>query len=228
MGILLLNIYLNDKIKKISVHYNCLTGGLKLKVGYARVSSTDQNLSRQLKTFKNIGIKKVFKEKKSGKSTSGREELQKLLEFIHDDDEVVIDSLNRLGRNSTELTELISEIHYKHATLTILDFPQMDQIQSKELKQLFTELLIAIYKYNAEQERLDIKRRQAEGIQIAKEKGLFIGKQVEYSEHASDPKKRLVYQSVVRGLKRGDSVTSIAKFNGITRNTVYRIKKDLK
>lgn len=147
-----------------------------------------------------------------------------MLEFIHDD-EVVIDSLNRLGRNSTELTELISEIHYKHTTLTILDFPQMDQIQSKELKQLFTELLIAIYKYNTEQERLDIKQRQAEGVQIAKEKGLFIGKQVEYSEHASDPKERLVYQSVVRGLRRGDSVTSIARFNGITRNTVYRIKK---
>lgn len=93
------------------------------------------------------------------------------------------------------------------------------------MKQLFTELLIAIYKYNTEQERLDIKQRQAEGVQIAKEKGPFIGKQVEYSEHACDPKERLVYQSVVRGLRRGDSVTSIARFNGITRNTVYRIKK---
>ncbi|GAB5848427.1 hypothetical protein JMUB7545_26700 [Staphylococcus aureus] len=68
------------------------------------------------------------------------------------------------------------------------------------------------------------KRRQAQGIQVAKEKGIYKGRPVLYSPNAKDPQKRLVYYRVVELLEQGKSISTIAKEVGITRQTIYRIK----
>ena len=86
-----------------------------MKIGYARVSSIDQNLDRQISALKNAGVKQIFREKKSGKNTN-RPELKKMLNYIHDDDEVIVLSLDRLGRNSQDLTNtflLLKELRTK-------------------------------------------------------------------------------------------------------------------
>ncbi|WP_252897967.1 recombinase family protein [Amylolactobacillus amylophilus] len=123
-----------------------------MQIGYARVSSTDQNLDRQLKQFEGLGIKKIFAEKISGKDRS-RPKLREMLQYIHDDDEVVVTSLDRLGRNSQDLTTIIEEIRSKGAVINILDLPTFDGVQDKNLKALLSNLVMEIYKYTAEEER---------------------------------------------------------------------------
>lgn len=78
-----------------------------------------------------------------------------------------------------------------------------------------------------EQERTETKRRQAQGISIAKQKGVYKGRPTLYSPKAKDPQKRLVYNQVVEMLNKGEAISHIAKENGITRQTVYRIKYEV-
>ena len=78
----------------------------------------------------------------------------------------------------------------------------------------------------SEQERNESKRRQAQGIKVAKEKGVYKGRPVLYSPSAKDPQKRLVYYRVVELLEQGKSISTIAKEVGITRQTIYRIKNN--
>ena len=84
------------------------------KIGYARISSADQNLSRQLEQLK--GCEKIFREAASGASKE-RPQLQALLEYIREGDVVVVSELERLGRNNQELTEVMNDIQAKGATL---------------------------------------------------------------------------------------------------------------
>ena len=78
----------------------------------------------------------------------------------------------------------------------------------------------------SEQERNESKRRQAQGIQVAKEKGVYKGRPLLYSANAKDPQKRVIYHKVVEMLKEGTAISKIAKGVNITRQTIYRIKRD--
>ncbi|MDU7542555.1 MAG: helix-turn-helix domain-containing protein, partial [Escherichia coli] len=70
------------------------------------------------------------------------------------------------------------------------------------------------------------KRRQAQGIQVAKEKGVYKGRPLLYSPNAKDQQKRIIYHRVVEMLEEGQSISKIAKEVNITRQTIYRIKND--
>ncbi|PFN81003.1 transposon DNA-invertase, partial [Bacillus thuringiensis] len=78
-----------------------------------------------------------------------------------------------------------------------------------------------------QQERTEAKRKQAQRISIAKQKGVYKGRPTIYSPAAKDPQKRLVYNQVIEMLNDGEAISHIAKENGITRQTVYRIKHAL-
>lgn len=80
----------------------------------------------------------------------------------------------------------------------------------------------------AEQERTESKRRQSQGIEIAKKKGVYKGRPKLYSPNAKDPQKRAIYRNVVNELEKGIAISEIAKEYGITRQTIYRIKEDSK
>lgn len=201
------------------------------KIGYARVSSTSQRLDRQLVALKQAGVTKIFAEKISGKDTL-RPKLQQMLDYIHDDDEVVVVSLDRLGRNSADLTAIIDEIRQSGAVLNILNLPSFEGIKDHTLKALLTNLVFEIQKYTAEMERKQIRERQRQGIKLAKQRGSYKGRQVEYSANSKKPQKRLVYNQIVKQLEKraqGASLTisSIAKQNGVSRNTVYKIKQQV-
>ncbi|MET1438725.1 helix-turn-helix domain-containing protein, partial [Staphylococcus aureus] len=75
-------------------------------------------------------------------------------------------------------------------------------------------------------ERNESKRRQAQGIQVAKSKGVYKGRPLLYSPNAKDPQKRIIYHRVVEMLEEGQSISKIAKEVNITRQTIYRIKND--
>lgn len=140
------------------------------KIGYARISASDQNMGRQLEQLKHVD--KLFQEAISGASKD-RPQLQVMLEYIREGDIVIVTELERLGRNNKELTEVMNEIQIKGATLEVLNLPTLRGIEDDNLRRLLNNLILELYKYQAQAERERIKERQAQGIVIAKNQGKY-------------------------------------------------------
>ncbi|PTK29042.1 recombinase family protein [Staphylococcus hominis] len=196
-------------------------------VGYARVSSLDQNLERQLENLKMFGAEKIFTEKQSGKSIENRPVLQEALNFVRIGDRFVVESIDRLGRNYDEVISTVNYLKDKEVQLMITSLPMMNEVISNPLLDKFMkDLIVQILAMVSEQERNESKRRQAQGIQVAKAKGVYKGRPLLYSPNAKDPQKRIIYHRVVEMLEEGQAISKIAKEVNITRQTVYRIKHD--
>ena len=199
-----------------------------MKVAYARVSTLDQNLNRQIEVFKNFGAEKIFTEKLSGKNISDRIVFQEAMSFIREGDQFIVEAIDRLGRNYDEIIQTVNFLKQKNVQLIITSLPIMaEAIGNPLLDKFIKDLIVQILAMIAEQERTESKRRQAQGIAIAKQKGVYKGRPILYSPNAKDPQKRLVYHRVVSQLKEGRAISHIAKDVGITRQTVYRIKNEL-
>lgn len=146
---------------------------------YARVSTTDQNLDRQLEAFKKYDVDKIYSEKKSGKNFEDRTEYQKLRRKLKSNDLLMILSIDRLGRN---YEEILSEWRYitteKKCDVQVLDTPILNTqngVGGLDGK-FISNLILQILAYTSQKERENIKKRQAEGIKIAKEKGIKLGR----------------------------------------------------
>lgn len=147
--------------------------------GYVRVSSTDQNEARQLVALsdKDIPKKNIYVDKQSGKDFN-RPQYKKLLHNLKDGDLLYIMSIDRLGRNYAEIQEqwriLTKEIG---ADICVLDMPLLDTRNGKDLMGTFiADIVLQILSFVAENERVNIKKRQAEGIAAAKAKGVKFGR----------------------------------------------------
>ncbi|EEE48293.1 recombinase family protein [Staphylococcus epidermidis] len=196
-------------------------------VGYARVSSIDQKLERQLENLKVFGAEKIFTEKQSGKSIESRPIFQEALNFVRIGDRFVVESIDRLGRNYDEIIETVNYLKEKNVQLMITSLPMMNEVIGNPLLDKFIkDLIVQILAMVSEQERNESKRRQAQGIQVAKEKGVYKGRPLLYSSNAKDPQKRIIYHRVVEMLEEGKSISKIAREVNITRQTIYRIKHD--
>ncbi|PTK35766.1 transposon DNA-invertase [Staphylococcus hominis] len=196
-------------------------------VGYARVSSIDQNLERQLENLKTFGVEKIFTEKQSGKSVENRPVFQEALKFVRMGDRFVVESIDRLGRNYDEVINTVNYLKDKEVQLMITSLPMMNEVIGNPLLDKFMkDLIIQILAMVSEQERNESKRRQEQGIKVAKEKGVYKGRPLLYSPNAKDPQKRVIYHRVVEMLEEGQAISKIAKEVNITRQTVYRIKHD--
>src|SRR5574340_1591743 len=185
------------------------------KIGYARVSSKEQNLDRQLQALESVS--KVFSDKLSG-ATTERPQLKAMLDFIRDGDIVVVAELDRLGRNNKDLTEIMNVIQQKGATLEVLNLPSMNGISDDNLRRLINNLVIELYKYQAESERKRIKERQAQGIEIAKKKGKFKGRQPKFKEN--DPRLKHAFDLFLNGC----SDKEVEEQTGINRRTFRRYR----
>ncbi|WP_239257271.1 recombinase family protein [Listeria ilorinensis] len=197
-------------------------------VGYARVSSFDQNLDRQIAEFKEHGAEKIFVEKKSGADFVNRVEFSKALDFVREGDHFMVEAIDRLGRNYDEVLKTVNRLKEEKVGLLVTSVPLLseplgDPLLDRFVKDLITQLLAMI----AERERAESKRRQAQGIKIAKEKGIYKGRPVLYAADAKDPQRRLVYHEIVRMLKAGESVSKIARQTKVTRPTIYRIRSGI-
>ena len=199
-----------------------------MKVGYARVSTQTQNLARQLEALKKAQVEKIFQEKLSGKNQD-RPELIKLLNFIREGDEVIVLDLDRLGRNMNDIKNILETIKNKGATTTVLNLPSFAGVNDPNLRSLLNSLIIDLYSYIAQNERESILQRQREGINVAKDKGLYKGRPMKYSATAKNPHDRYIYHQIITRLtdrENGEriSVTDIAKELGVARKTIYNIK----
>ena len=186
------------------------------KIGYARVSSKEQNLDRQLAALK--GVDKLFTDKLSGANTN-RPELQKMLAYIREGDIVMVTELDRLGRNNHDLTKIMNSIQNKGATLDVLNLPSMTGIADPNLRQLMTNLIIELYKYQAESERKRIIERQQQGIALAKRQGKYHGRKPQYAK--DDPR----LQHAFKLYQAGMSDVDVARNTGIKRTTFIRYRK---
>lgn len=175
-------------------------------IGYVRVSTVEQNTSRQLE---GIDLNKCFEDKASGKDTN-RPALSALKEFVREGDTVIVHSMDRLARNLDDLRKIVKELTGKGVTVKFqkegLTFTGDDTPRAN--------LLLSVMGAFAEFERALIKERQAEGIALAKVKGVYKGR------------KPSVDAAMVAEMKRridtGEPKAQIARDLNISRETLYQ------
>ena len=147
---------------------------------YIRVSTKQQKIDRQYEEIKEHGLddKYIYVDKESGKDFD-RTNYQKLMKKIKKDDLLIIKSIDRLGRNYQMILEEWSRITKTiGADIKVLDMPLLDtRIEGKNLVGKFiSDIVLQVLSFVAENERTNIRQRQAEGIRIAKEKGVKFGR----------------------------------------------------
>lgn len=150
-----------------------------MKYGYVRVSSTDQNEARQLAALRKKGVRagKIYTDRQSGKDFD-RPAYQAMLESLRPGDLLCVLSIDRLGRNYTEILEqwrLLTKVLL--VDVCVLDMPMLDTSRNKDLMGTFiADLTLQILSFVAQKERENIRQRQAEGIAEAQKRGVRFGR----------------------------------------------------
>lgn len=190
---------------------------------YIRVSSRTQNIDRQLEEIKNFNVetKNIFIDYQSGKDFN-RVNYIKMIKRIRKNDLLIIKSIDRLGRNYTMITEEWQKITKKiGANILVIDMPLLDTRNNNDnlINKFINDLVLQLLSFVAENERINIKERQAEGIKIAKEKGVVFGR----------PKIQLPLNTpnIIKKYKdKQINSYEASKILGISRCTFYRLLKD--
>ena len=170
-------------------------------------------MDRQKELLKSAGVDKIFEEKESGASLDNRKELKALLNIIRFDDVLVVTELDRLSRKADDLTYIINIINEKQASLEVLSLPST-KTDDPNLNRLINNLIIEIYKYMAESERLRIKERQKQGIELAKKQGKYKGRKKKFTKESP----QLV--QAFKLLDQGYSIRKASESTGINYQTL--------
>lgn len=181
-----------------------------MKIGYARVSMKDQNLSLQLDALEKEGCEKIFQEKATG-GNADREELKKLLEHLREGDLVVIWKLDRLGRSLRDLVNLVTDIQARGAGLKSLN----DSIDTTTPQGKLTFHLFAAL---AEFEREIIRERTKAGLESARARGRVGGRPKGLTKEAKD---KVIIASTLYNQKQM-TVAQICKHLGVAKSTFYK------
>ena len=176
--------------------------------GYARVSTTDQDLTVQYEALERAGCRVIRAEKVSGTSVQGRQELRTLLDFIRDGDELVVTRVDRLARSVADLQDIIRELKAKKATLRATEQP-IDT--STPAGKAFLDMLGVFAEFETNLRR----ERQMEGIAKAKARGVYQGR-----------KSSIKREDVVRLLEEGIGPSAVARQLRISRTSVWRLRKE--
>ncbi|MBU5228154.1 recombinase family protein [Clostridium senegalense] len=152
---------------------------MKKNYGYARVSSKEQNLDRQIEALTNYGINErdIITDKQSGKDFNRTGYVTLKNQLLRSGDTLVIKELDRLGRNMDMIKKEWQELQENRINIIVLDTPLLNTEGKSDLeKKLISNIVFELLSYMAEKERIKIKERQAEGIKKAKEKGKHLGR----------------------------------------------------
>ena len=179
-----------------------------MKIGYVRCSTAEQNEARQVEALKKIGVEKFFMDKCSGKNTD-REGFKEMMQFVREGDELYVESISRLARNTVDLLNAVE----------ILNDKGVKFISLKERLDTKTEtgkFVLTLFGAIAELERAYILERQREGIEIAKREGKYTGR-----KRISINKKRF---EEICSRWRGGEITAVEaqRILGLKPNTFYR------
>lgn len=186
-------------------------------VGYVQVSSLDQNPDRQLEELNALQVEKIFMDKLSGKDTE-RPELQKMLNFVREGDTLVVHSLDRLARNLSDLLTMVKDLTARGVSVRFIN-ERLDFDADKEASPA-AKLMLSMVGAFTEFERSMIKRRQAEGIALAKERGVYKGRQRSVTDEQ--------IKEVQEMLDVGVPMSVAARKVGISRTTAYKYLKTCK
>ena len=192
---------------------------------YIRVSSKSQNIDRQLEEIKKFNIKKnnIFIDYQSGKDFD-RINYKKMIRKIKKNDLLVIKSIDRLGRNYSMITEEWKKITTSiGADIIVLDMPLLDTRTTPEnlVGKFISDIVLQLLSFVAENERINIRDRQLEGIRIAKEKGVKFGR----------PKIKLPHNAIdIINQYKSRHITSneAANILGVSRGTFFSLLKNYK
>lgn len=190
--------------------------------GYMRVSSKEQNEDRQRIALleMNVPEKNIYMDKLSGKDFD-RPQYKKLLKKLDSNSVLFIKSIDRLGRNYKDLNEQWRIItKEKKADIVVIDIPLLDTRREKNLVgTLISDIVLSLFSYVAENERMNIRQRQAEGIVVAKARGVKFGR----------PPKNLpenFYEVHAKWRNGKLSVSEAAKECGLAQSTFFRKAKE--
>ena len=149
-----------------------------MNVGYARVSSKDQNLDRQIAALHDAGVERIFADKQSGKDFE-RVEYKAMMKRLRAGDVLFIKSIDRLGRNYREIIEQWRSIMDKSVDIVVLDMPLLDTRREQSLIGTFiSDIVLQVLSFVADNERANIRSRQAEGIAQARARGVQFGRPI--------------------------------------------------
>lgn len=175
------------------------------RIGYARVSTIDQDLDTQFDRLTAEGCEIIRTEKVSGASREGRTELATIIDFLRAGDELVVTRLDRLGRDTRDVLNIIHDCEQRGALVTVLD-PHVST------RGEMGHVILTVLGMVAQMERRFIKERQREGIERAKAAGVYRG-----------GKRRIDHERVRQLHHDGLGPGAIAKTVGCSRMQVYRI-----
>lgn len=173
-------------------------------VGYARVSSTDQNLARQLEALGDVD--KLFKEKVSGKSRAKRDQLEDMLSYVREGDLVKVKSPDRLARSTRDLLDIVEQLRAKGVDVEFIDNPALNTDSPQG------EFMLTVLAAIAQLERQLLLERQREGIAIAKAKGVYRKQKALAPEQVEDAKAKIA---------AGVTKARVARDLGVSRQTLY-------
>jgi DNA invertase Pin-like site-specific DNA recombinase len=174
-------------------------------IGYARVSTDQQSTDIQVANLKEAGCQVIRKEKVSGRSRDGRTELQTIIDFIRPGDTLVVLKLDRLGRSTRDVLNLVHELEQRGAHLRILE---PDISTSGPMGRMVLTVLGMV----AEMEVGFIRERQRTGIEAAKARGAYKGRPV-----------TLDHERIIKLHKQGVGATDIARQMGCSRGAIYKV-----
>ena len=191
--------------------------------GYARVSSTEQHLDRQIEALSAYGVedRHIIADKQSGKDFS-RPGYQTLKgQLLREGDVLVIKELDRLGRNYEQIKSEWHELRQMGIDVVVIDMPMLSTADKTDLeKVLIANIIFELLSYLAEKERVKIKTRQAEGIAVAKSKGVRFGRPRTKIPHG-------FFEEVKRWQAGEQTATETMQRLGIKRTTFYKLIKDV-
>lgn len=190
--------------------------------GYIRVSSRDQNEDRQLIALRGAGVsdRNIYLDKQSGKDFN-RPQYKRLLRKMRKDDLLYVKSIDRLGRNYEEILHQWRVLTKKLGVdIVVLDMPLLDTRRGKDLMGTFlSDIVLQLLSFVAENERMNIRQRQAEGIVAAKARGVRFGRPPQELPDTFDMAYRLWKEGKITG-------TDAAKLCGMPISTFfYRAKR---
>lgn len=189
--------------------------------GYIRVSSKEQNTDRQKQALLEYGVdeRDIIEDKVSGKDFNRNGYLTLKNSLLRDGDTLVIKELDRLGRNMDMIKNEWQEIQSNGIDIVVLDTPILNTKNKSDLeKKLIANIVFELLTYMAEKERIKIKTRQAEGIAIAKSKGLYKGRKKIVNEN---------FKNVYNDWKKGKlTAVKAIEMLDMKKSTFYRRVKE--